>query len=129
MSRWTRFTYAEPGHSLLSADVWFQLGAILELSPRELQIVQGVFDDQKEETIAAELGISPHTVNTHLQRLYRKLRVCSRARLIMRVMAEYFAFTAISNRADRTTLDSQLMSCAQATDEHVTCRSVNGRPY
>ncbi len=61
----------------------------LRLSRREVQVVQGVFEDRKEESIAHELGISPHTVNTYFQRLYSKLRVSSRPQLIVRVMAEY----------------------------------------
>jgi DNA-binding NarL/FixJ family response regulator len=68
-----------------------------------MQIVQGVFEDRKEESIAYELGISPHTVNTYFQRLYAKLRVSSRPQLILRVIAEYLT-----------------MSSAQATDETPT---------
>ena len=80
-----------PGCSLFSASTWFYLGGALGLSARELQIAQGVFEDQKEEAIAAEMGISPHTVNTYFQRLYRKLNVCSRPQLIVRVVAVHLA--------------------------------------
>ena len=86
-----RRTRGNPGLSLLPLSVWFSLGMALRLSRRETQIVQGVFDDRKEETIACELGISPHTVNSYFQRLYAKLRVSSRPGLIVRVMAEYLA--------------------------------------
>jgi DNA-binding CsgD family transcriptional regulator len=82
-------TVTEPGHSLLTAVAWDHLRATLNLSPREAQVVCGVFDDYKEEQIARELGISRHTVNTYLQRLYRKLRVGSRSQLIVRVIAEH----------------------------------------
>src|SRR5438093_9894197 len=80
------------GLSLLPMSAWSGIGMALRLSRRELQIVQGVFDDRKEESIAYELGISPHTVNTYFQRLYAKLRVCSRPQLIVRVMAEYLTW-------------------------------------
>ena len=83
-----------PGASLLPAATWPHLGAALRLSPRELQVVLGVFEDHKEESIASDLGISPHTVNTYIQRLYGKLRVCSRPQLIVRVVAEYLTLTA-----------------------------------
>jgi DNA-binding CsgD family transcriptional regulator len=53
--------------------------------------MQAVFDDQKETAIAANLGISTHTVHTHLERLYRKLRVSSRVSLVVRVVAEYLS--------------------------------------
>jgi DNA-binding NarL/FixJ family response regulator len=85
---------ASPGHSLLSPSAWRHLGAALRLSSRELQIIQGVFDDQKEDGIAAEMGISAHTVNTYFRRLYTKLGVSSRPQLIVRVMAEDLAARA-----------------------------------
>src|SRR6266568_3287099 len=83
------------GLSLFPLSAWRRLGMALRLSPREMQIVQGIFDDRKEETIAYELGISPHTVNTYFQRLYAKLRVSSRSELIVRVMAEYLTMASL----------------------------------
>jgi DNA-binding CsgD family transcriptional regulator len=80
-----------PGQALLPPSGWLYLRTALRLSDRELQIVQRVFDDQKEDLIAAELGISPHTVRTYFQRLYAKLSVASRAQLVVRVMAAYLA--------------------------------------
>ena|SRR5579859_1177459 len=99
-----------PGPSLFPLGAWPLLGTALRLSAREMQIVQGVFEDRKEVSIAYELGISPHTVNTYFQRLYAKLRVSSRPQLIVRVMAEYLS-----------------MSCAQASDEYPTWRNAPAR--
>jgi DNA-binding CsgD family transcriptional regulator len=84
------------GASILSEEVWSRLGESLRLSDRELQIVQGIFEDQKQESIAGTLGISPHSVNTYMQRIYSKLRIGSRPQLIVRVMSEYLAFQANS---------------------------------
>jgi DNA-binding CsgD family transcriptional regulator len=84
------------GSSLLPCDVWSRLRDSLRLSDRELQIVQGIFEDQKQESIAFSLGISPHSVNTYIQRIYSKLRIGSRPQLIVRVMSEYLAFVAQS---------------------------------
>lgn len=64
------------------------VGRGLRLSPRELQIVQGVFDDLKEAAIADRLGISSHTVHTHLERLYRKLGVSGRGPMIVAIFSE-----------------------------------------
>jgi DNA-binding CsgD family transcriptional regulator len=75
--------------ALLASGIWPNLAAQLRLSPREVQVVKGVFRDDKEQAIAADLGISPHTVSTYLQRIYAKLRVGSRPQLIVRVVAEY----------------------------------------
>jgi DNA-binding CsgD family transcriptional regulator len=99
------------GQSLFPLSTWPVLGTALRLSPREMQIVQGVFEDRKEQSIAYELGISPHTVNTYFQRLYAKLRVSSRPQLIVRVVAEYLT-----------------MSCGQATDEDSTWRNAQAGP-
>jgi DNA-binding CsgD family transcriptional regulator len=85
------------GSSLLSGDVWTRLRDSLRLSDRELQIVQGIFEDQKQESIAYSLGISPHSVNTYIQRIYSKLRIGSRPQLILRVMSEYLAFFVKDN--------------------------------
>ena len=66
----------------------------LDLSGRELQLVRGVFDDDTDFSIASFLGISPHTVHTHFERLHNKLGVADRARLILRVVNEFLALTA-----------------------------------
>jgi DNA-binding CsgD family transcriptional regulator len=75
----------QAGRCLFGQDVWFSIAERLSLSGRELQMAQGVFDDKKECLIAQELGISPHTAHTHLERLYHKLRVKSRVELIVRL--------------------------------------------
>ncbi|MEO0530266.1 MAG: helix-turn-helix transcriptional regulator [Planctomycetota bacterium] len=74
------------GHQLFDGPDWEQLGERLALSPRELEIAQGVFDDQLEAAIARRLGISVHTVHTHLGRLYHKLGVSSRVELVVRLV-------------------------------------------
>lgn len=79
------------GRFLLCERTWGRVAHSLRLSPRELQIVRCVFDDLKELAIAAELGISPHTVHTHLERLYHKLDVSSRVELVVSVFAEHLA--------------------------------------
>ncbi|MFV1967859.1 MAG: helix-turn-helix transcriptional regulator, partial [Pirellulaceae bacterium] len=65
-----RFVFCDVG--------WRGILESLCLSPREFEIVQLIFDDANESTIAAELGLSQHTVHSHLQRVYRKLDVKSR---------------------------------------------------
>jgi DNA-binding CsgD family transcriptional regulator len=77
------------GRSVFSDAIWRLLAESLELSGRESQIVQAIFDDQKESAIAVTLGISSHTVHTHLERLYRKLGITSRVLLVAHVFVEY----------------------------------------
>ena len=86
------------GRSLIPSGTWFSLARMLRLSSREMQIVQNVFDDRKLDSIAFELGISPHTVDTYFHRLYTKLHVSSRPQLILRVMAGYLALVASGGR-------------------------------
>jgi DNA-binding NarL/FixJ family response regulator len=63
----------------------------LRLTPRELDVVQGVFDNGTEASIAKQLRLSTHTVHAHLDRLYRKLRVSNRTALTLRVFTEILA--------------------------------------
>ncbi len=77
--------------SILSSNAWRRIANSLRISDRELQIVQGIFDDRKESTIADDLMISVHTVHTHLERLYRKLGVSTRAGLIICILSEYLS--------------------------------------
>jgi DNA-binding NarL/FixJ family response regulator len=84
------------GRSMFSDSIWRLLAGSLELSQREFQILQAVFDDQKESAIAANLSISSHTVHTHLERLYHKLGVTSRVTLVSRVFVEYLTRSPVS---------------------------------
>jgi DNA-binding NarL/FixJ family response regulator len=77
------------GRRIFDSSEWDDICAALHLSPRESQILLGVFDDLSESGIARELGISTHTVHTYFERLYRKVGVSSRPALLIRVFGEY----------------------------------------
>jgi DNA-binding CsgD family transcriptional regulator len=79
------------GRSILPYDAWRVIANSLCISDRELQIVQGIFDDRQEFAIADELKISVHTVHTHLERLYRKLGISSRVGLVLSILSEYLS--------------------------------------
>lgn len=68
---------------------WRRIRKHLRMSEREFEIAQALFDDMNESEIADTLGISPHTVHTHLERLYRKTGVSSRVQLVVFVLHEY----------------------------------------
>ena len=80
---------ARAGRHVLNPSEWRDVEAALSLSGREFQILQCLFDDQKESVIAQGLGMSPHTVHTHLERLYRKLGVSGRGAAIVRVFGTF----------------------------------------
>jgi DNA-binding CsgD family transcriptional regulator len=77
--------------SMLPNDAWRVIANSLRISDRQLQIIQEIFDDRKELAIADDLAISVHTVHTHLERLYRKLGVSTRAGLILCILSEYLS--------------------------------------
>ena len=95
-----RQTGAEEGaeECVIPSDAWKSLGELLQVSPRELEIIQLVFADEKDGNIAGTLGISRHTVDTYFRRVYAKLRVSSRPQLILRVVGAYL------NQDDRDTM-------------------------
>lgn len=81
------------GSAIFSGPVWHALARHLELSGRELSILQAIFNNQVEFGIAKDLGISTHTVHTHVERLHRKLQVTSRTQLITEVMSKFLLLT------------------------------------
>ena len=49
------------------------------LSPREIEVLQKVAHGATTKNVAEELGLSPHTVKTHLERIFEKLGANDRA--------------------------------------------------
>jgi len=79
---------------MFSKQTWDEIARSLNLSGRELQIIKDVFDDRTEFAIAAHYGVSPHTVHTYCKRLYHKLAVNDRVKLVLRITDEFLALTA-----------------------------------
>ena len=89
-------TYKLPcpmGAAMFSKQVWDEIARSLKLSGRELQIIKDVFDDRTEFAIADHYGVSPHTIHTYCERLYRKLAVTDRVKLVLRITDEFLALT------------------------------------
>lgn len=82
-----------PPPPLLDEAAWRCVAERCGLSKRECQIAKDVFQDVKESVIARNLGISIHTVHTHLERLYRKLGVSSRVQLVVKLVECRMALT------------------------------------
>lgn len=55
------------------------------LTPREIQVMQLVRDGYLNKQIASTLGLSPHTVRTHLQQVFAKLDVQNRTSAVAQV--------------------------------------------
>jgi DNA-binding CsgD family transcriptional regulator len=85
--------------SLVRSPAWRMLIESLELSPREIEIVECILNlEDDEKSMALRLTMSSRTVHTHLERLYRKLRVTTRAQLMARVLVAYAALMSTSAR-------------------------------
>ena len=74
---------------LFSDDVLRAIAWELEFTFSEEKILPYLVKDEKESAIAKGLGISPHTVHTHLNRLYAKLGVSSRVELTVLLVQEH----------------------------------------
>jgi DNA-binding NarL/FixJ family response regulator len=57
-------------------------GRAMPLSKREREILQKVADGATTRQVATDLGISPHTVKTHLERIFEKLGANDRAQAV-----------------------------------------------
>ena len=56
------------------------------ISGREREIVECICQGLSNNEIARKLALSPHTVKAHLNRIFKKLQVTSRSKLITRTM-------------------------------------------
>jgi len=78
----------------LTSEAWRAVAGRLGLSPREREVVESVMADRSDRAIGMALGISRHTVHTHLERVYRKLGVSSRTELFRCVVGCYLALAS-----------------------------------
>jgi DNA-binding NarL/FixJ family response regulator len=58
------------------------------LTAREREVLRLLIEDHTQKEIADALFISPHTVDTHLRNIYRKLEVHSRTGAIVKALRE-----------------------------------------
>lgn len=86
------------GSEMLSNEAWIAIARKCELSPRELQIVRGIFENQTDDAMASNLGISRHTIHTYLGRLFRKLDATTRTQVVLRVMQQFLILSSTTER-------------------------------
>jgi DNA-binding CsgD family transcriptional regulator len=79
---------------MLSEVAWCAIAESLSFSQKQIAILRGVFDGRKETAIADDLGMSPHTVHTHMERIYHKLGINGRLELVQFIVAEFLKLTA-----------------------------------
>lgn len=66
--------------------------ALAQLSERELEVARLVGLGLRNADVGKQLFISPHTVNTHMERIYGRLEIKKRSTLV-RMVAEAALFT------------------------------------
>jgi DNA-binding CsgD family transcriptional regulator len=93
-----RSNTAQFGAEMFSNEAWVAIARECELSARELQIVQGIFENHTDDAMASNLGISRHTVHTYLGRLFRKLKATTRTQVVLRVMERFLALSSATGR-------------------------------
>ncbi|MBL1215135.1 MAG: response regulator transcription factor [Ignavibacteriae bacterium] len=54
----------------------------INLTDREIEILKAIVQDDTEYAIAMDLGISQHTVRSHVKNIYKKLQVHSRTAVV-----------------------------------------------
>jgi ATP/maltotriose-dependent transcriptional regulator MalT len=90
LSRACEVTMANHPTTFLPEPSWQSIVRSLGLSNREAQVTSLILGDGScESAMAASLSISPHTVHTHLERIYRKLRVTNRSQVVSRIFQLY----------------------------------------
>ncbi len=86
-------------HSIpLPLGSWEAIRCALRLSPHEMEISLLVMDGLSNRAIADCLGGSVHTVNTHLERMYRRLGIASRSALAAQLFAAYVRLSDGENK-------------------------------
>jgi DNA-binding CsgD family transcriptional regulator len=73
----------------LSLDEMTRLCTQLNLSARQREVLHGLLNEEDEATIAERIGVSRHTVHSHLRRLYAKLGVHGRYELVLHVFTQF----------------------------------------
>jgi DNA-binding NarL/FixJ family response regulator len=63
----------------------------LKLSPRQAAIVRLILRGKKDKEIAAETGLSKHTVRTYLRRIFDRFGVSDRTALVLCVLSNHRA--------------------------------------
>ncbi len=79
------------GRDALSEDEWEGVAGSLNLTPQQVVVVKGLFDNFTKGRIAMEMGRSPHTVDSHVRIVFARLNVSSQVQLVERIFIEHLA--------------------------------------
>jgi len=94
-----------PDPVLLDARQWSYLKRRYDLTPRELEIADLVCRGFENGRIAKQLKIRPGTVKAHVRNIYRKVKVSSKIRMLLRFVGEASALSGLHRAASLHSLD------------------------
>ena len=66
-------------------------GSPVRFTPRQLEVLGRLLAGDNEKQVARALGISAHTVHTHVKEVYRRLEVNTRGELFTKLFAAIIA--------------------------------------
>lgn len=89
--------------AFFSTTEWDALRHAAALSSRQSEISLLILANLSEAQIAASLEVSSHTVHSHLERLYRKMKVRSRSELLVELFRTYVRLNGEQARNARET--------------------------
>jgi len=112
------FAASRSPFDLLRDDEWVRLVDHLRMSPREAEIARCALQNQKVADVAAQLGLSPHTIHTYRERLFRKLGVRSASELVVVIFAAHVELTRLGNG-----VEAIRELTAQASNRETTSRA------
>lgn len=92
--------------AVLTGDLGSDMRAILGLSPREFAIALALAEGRSLNELAVEFGCSPHTVDSHIRRIFSKVGVRSKAAIGGRLILAYRAVFDTGVPADVDTRSS-----------------------
>ena len=64
---------------------WSRVARRFKLSPPVAEVLKLLYEGVLPKQVARELGCSPHTVDTHIRRIYRKVGENRRDQVLLRV--------------------------------------------
>ncbi|HOB32026.1 MAG TPA: helix-turn-helix transcriptional regulator [Verrucomicrobiota bacterium] len=101
----------------------------VSLSPRQNQIMELISQGHTDKAIAAELGLSVHTVNNHVRVIYRRLNVHCRVSAVCRWVQSRRSHGA-TERAPSTgeALQQHPQAESRAAAIGADCRGYIGKP-
>jgi DNA-binding NarL/FixJ family response regulator len=72
--------------NLVSASQWEAIAKAAELSQRELEIIQLLFQQKTRDGIAEKLGLKSRIVRQYMERIHTKLQVHGRIGVVLRII-------------------------------------------